>query len=557
MTDSSTLAASQETPDLNGAFPRLNEQQLAALESLGKRRRAKPGEVLFREGDPSCDFYAVASGTVAIIDGYGHPDEDVIGVHRAGRFLGELNALTGEAVFVTGVVSEESELIEVPVERLRQLVAQGTPLGDLILRTYLIRRSILIGLGTGFRIIGSRYSPDTRRLREFAIRNRLPHRFIDLETDQVAETLLRQLGVPPEDTPVVLWRGEHLLRNPSNADLAALIGLKVPVPSETLTDLVVVGAGPAGLAASLYGASEGLTTLTVDAVATGGQAGTSPRIENYLGFPSGLSGSELAERAVIQAEKFGAQISVPSEATGLEVVDGHYVIILDDGSRILARSVVIASGVWYRKLDVLRLAEFEGTSVYYAATEVEAKICVGDPVVVVGGGNSAGQAALFLARHAAHVTLVVRHHDIDRDMSRYLADQVVRHPGIDVRMDSEVRELVGERGRLEAVAVENIQSRDRERLAARSLFVFIGAEPHVGWLADRVALDGGGYVLTGQAAQDRASDDRPRSFLETSQPGVFAAGDVRSGSIKRVAAAVGEGSMAIRLVHEYLAEPDR
>jgi thioredoxin reductase (NADPH) len=241
----------------------------------------------------------------------------------------------------------------------------------------------------------------------------------------------------------------------------------------------------------------------------------------------------------------------------LEVVDGHYVITFDDGSQILARSVVIASGVSYRKLDVLRLAEFEGTSVYYAATEVEANSCVGDPVVVVGGGNSAGQAALFLAKHAAHVTLVVRHHDIDRDMSRYLADQVVRHPGIDVRMDSEVRELVGERGRLEAVAVENIQSSDCERLAARSLFVFIGAEPHVGWLADRVALDYGGYVLTGQAAQDRASDDRPRSFLETSQPGVFAAGDVRSGSIKRVAAAVGEGSMAIRLVHEYLAEPDR
>ncbi len=318
-----------------------------------------------------------------------------------------------------------------------------------------------------------------------------------------------------------------------------------------------MGAGPAGLAASLYGASEGLTTLTVDAVATGGQAGTSPRIENYLGFPSGLSGSELAERAVIQAEKFGAQLSVPSEATGLEVADGHYVIALDDGSRILARSVVIASGVRYRKLDVAHLAEFEGTSVYYAATQVEAMSCVGDPVVVVGGGNSAGQAALFLAKHAARVTLVVRHHDINRDMSRYLADQVVRHPGIDVRMDHEVRELQGERGRLEAVAVENTQTRDREWLDARSLFVFIGAEPHVGWLSDRVALDGGGYVLTGQAAQDGASDDRPRSFLETSQPGVFAAGDVRSGSIKRVAAAVGEGSMAIRLVHEYLAEHDR
>jgi thioredoxin reductase (NADPH) len=348
------------------------------------------------------------------------------------------------------------------------------------------------------------------------------------------------------------------MRNPSTAGLARRIGLRASMPPEALADLVVVGAGPAGLAAAVYGASEGFNTITLDAVAAGGQASTSPRIENYLGFPSGLSGSELAERAVIQAEKFGARLSVPVEATALLLRDGHYAVRLDDGSEVAARTVVIAAGVHYRKLDLDRLDEFEGTSVFYAATQAEAQMCVGDPAVIVGGGNSAGQAALFLAKHAAHVRLVVRAGDLAEGMSRYLVDQVERSKDIDVMLHAEVRELIGHHGVLEEVVVQDNHTGERELTETKSMFVFIGAEPHVGWLGDTIALDDHGFVLTGDAALPSAPDgtriDMGRSpfLLETSKPGVFAAGDIRSGSIKRVAAAVGEGSMAIRLIHEHL-----
>jgi thioredoxin reductase (NADPH) len=298
--------------------------------------------------------------------------------------------------------------------------------------------------------------------------------------------------------------------------------------------------------------------MTLDAIAAGGQAGTAPRIENYLGFPSGLSGSELAERAVIQAEKFGARISVPAEVVALDVSDGHYVIRLDDGTEVATRTVVIASGVRYRRLPVERLGEFEGTSVFYAATEIEAQMCAGDPVVVVGGGNSAGQASLFLAKRAASLTLVIREGELGADMSRYLVEQIERNDRITVRLHSEVREVIGDHGALDGVVIENNRSGERATVPAKAIFVFIGAEPHVGWLADKVALDDRGFVLTGSDAFPEnaltalVDAGRRPLFLETSQPGVFAAGDVRSGSIKRVAAAVGEGSMAIRFVHEHL-----
>jgi thioredoxin reductase (NADPH) len=537
-----------ETPDLDGAFPRLSEQQLLALEAHGERRRVRQGEVIYREGDERCDFYVVLEGQVAILEGYGGAVR-VVAVHGPRRFLGELGLLTGQAAFLTAVALEPGEVLVVPVERLRELVSQDAAFGDLVLRAYLIRRSMLIELGAGFRIVGSRYSPDTRRLREFAARNRLPHRWIDLEKDKEAERLLRQLGVAPEETPVVIWRGEQVLRNPTNAELARAIGLPAPKPGGTVCDLVIVGAGPAGLAAAVYAASEGLATVTFDAIATGGQAGTSPRIENYPGFPSGISGSELTERTVIQAEKFGADINVPAEATALEQRDGHHLVRLDDGQAVEGRTVVVATGARYRKLPVPRLEEFEGTSVHYAATHVEAQLCHGDPVAVVGGGNSAGQAAVFLMKHAARVSLLIRGGDLGRSMSRYLADRIERTPGIEVLRHTEVRELVGE-GALEAVVVEDNRTGSRRRLEARALFVFIGAEPHTGWLGDRLALDDRGFILTGA---DAVPDDGRQPFLlETSLPGVFAAGDVRSGSIKRVTSAVGEGAMAIRLAHEYL-----
>lgn len=547
-----------ETPDLYGAFPRLTDEQIGMLSGYGERRRTKQDELLFREGDERYDFFVVLEGKVAVVAGYGSNDERVLAVHGPGRFLGELGLLTGQAAFFTAVVREPGEVLAVPVEKLRELISQDAVLGDLILRAYLLRREMLIGVGAGLTIVGSRFSADTRRLREFCARNRLPHRWIDVEEDDGAESLLREAGVTPEETPIVIWRGREVLRNPSNAELARRLGLRLPSSAEAVCDLVVVGTGPAGLAAAVYGASEGLDTLALDAVATGGQAGTSSKIENYLGFPTGISGAELAERATIQAEKFGAQISVPAEATGLAQSDGHYVLSLEDREAVSARTVVIATGARYRRLDVPRVEEFESTSVYYAATLMEARLCHGDPVVVVGGGNSAGQATVFLTRYANPVRLLVRESDLADHMSRYLIDRIERNPAVEVWLNTEVRELRGENGILEGLVVENNQTGERHELEARLMFVFIGVEPHTGWLGDQLALDERGFILTGPQAGRPQDGDGGSSgavqplMLETSRPGVFAVGDVRSGSIKRVASAVGEGSMAVRMVFEHL-----
>jgi thioredoxin reductase (NADPH) len=469
--------------------------------------------------------------------------------------------LSGQALLLTVVVREPGEVLAVPVDRLSDIVTRDQALGDLLLRALLIRRSLHLLLGAGFRIIGSRYSSDTRRLREFAARNRLPHRFIDLEEDKEAERLLRDLGLSPAETPIVIWRGEQVLRNPSNEELAALIGLRQSKPFDSVCDLVVVGAGPAGLAAAVYGASEGLDTMVVDAVATGGQAGTSSKIENYLGFPAGISGAELADRAVIQARKFGAVISVPARGSALDHENGHHLVRLADGDPLRARAVLIATGAQYRRLDVPRLEDFEPTDIYYAATEMEANLCRNDPVVVVGGGNSAGQATVFLSQHASQVALVVLNDELAQDMSRYLADRIEGLPNVDVLLHTKVEALLGDR-RLEAVVVSDLHSEQTREVPARAMFVFIGTEPHTQWLPADVALDENGFVLTGQAAavarersgvEDSGSlTGRPALLLETSRRGVFACGDVRSGSIKRVAAAVGEGSLAVRLIHEHL-----
>ena len=547
-----------ETQDTSGAFPRLDEGQIRALEEQGERRRTQRGDVLFREGDRSYDFHVVLAGKVAIVEGYGSGHERTIGVHGERRFLGELNLLTGQAAFLTAVVVEPGEVLVVPPDRLRALVTQDATLGDLVLRAFLLRRSVLIGLGAGFRIIGSRYSPDTRRIRDFAARNRVPHHWIDLENDPEAEALVREVGVSPDETPVVIWRGREVLRNPSNAELARLFGLPRPRGKDGVRDVVVVGAGPAGLAAAVYAASEGLETVALDAVATGGQAGTSSRIENYLGFPAGISGAELTDRAVLQAEKFGAQLTIPAQATSLEPREDHCAVGLDDGHELRARAVVIATGVQYRKLPVPGLEELEGTSVYYAATPMEGQLCRGDPIAIVGGGNSAGQAALFLTGFAEVVRLIVREDELTENMSRYLADRIARSDAIEVHLHTEVRELCGE-ATLEAVVAEDTHTGEQHRLPARALFVFIGAQPYTRWLVGRVALDSSGYVLTGPdaCADDAAERDGGAALplmLETSVPGVFAAGDVRSGSVKRVASAVGEGAIAIRMVHQRMGQ---
>ena len=539
-----------ETPDLQGAYPRLSDAQIAALTGQGDRRGTAPGEILFGEGDRDCDFYVVLAGHVASVEGHGTHEQRVISVHGRGRFLGELSLLTGEGSFYTALALDAGEVLAVPVARLRELIARDQAFGDLVLRAYLLRRSILIGLGVGLRVVGSRYSPDARRVRDFAARNRIPVRWLDLETDPAAEAMLAQLGVTPDDTPIVIVYG-RLLRNPGNAELAAAIGLPAPSAQQAGSDMLVVGAGPAGLSAAVYAASEGMQVTALDGVATGGQAGTSSRIENYLGFPSGISGAELADRAVLQAEKFGARFAVPAEATAIAQDSGYYRVQLADGTSLTSTSVVIATGARYRRLDVPRLEHFEKTSVYYAASQAEALMCHSDPVAIVGGGNSAGQAAVFLSAHASRITLIVREHDLGENMSRYLVDQVTRLPNVEVMVDSEVRELHGDQA-LEAITVVSSRTGTRRVLPARALFVFIGAVPCTDWLGGLVDLDDHGFVRTGAGALATAGSPEGTGPLplETNRPGVFAVGDVRSGSAKRVATAVGEGAMAIRLAFE-------
>jgi thioredoxin reductase (NADPH) len=409
-------------------------------------------------------------------------------------------------------------------------------------------------VGAGVRLVGSIYSDDSRRLREFLARNRYPYHWVDVETDAEAESLLNALGVTPCETPIVIG-GEKVLRNPSNADLSRALGLGARGAPPPMCDLVIVGGGPAGLAAAVYGASEGLDTQAIDAVAFGGQAGTSTRIENYLGFPTGISGGELASRAALQASRFGARLVVPAKATRLGRDDGHYSVELDNGDVVNGRTLIVATGARYNKLDVADLDRFEGNGVYYAATITEAQTCENDPVVVVGGGNSAGQAAMFLSRHASNVRLMIRGDDLAKSMSRYLIDEIDGRETIEVETNSQVVELKGEAG-LEAIVVEDTRTGERRELASKALFVFIGASPHTDWLRDHVAMDDHCFLLTGRDIQaDELAEygDEQPLVLETSLPGIFAVGDVHSGSIKRVASAVGEGSMAVALVHQRLA----
>ncbi|GAW48673.1 MULTISPECIES: FAD-dependent oxidoreductase [unclassified Nocardioides] len=546
---SSESAAPQrpETPDLSGAYPRLNDEQVMMLSRFGTRRRVPAGAALFHEGDHDCDFFVILDGLVAVGQQADH-ESRLVAVHGPRRFLGDLSLLTGQPLYVTAIAEVDAEVLAVPVERLQEAVVEDPGLGDLILRAFIVRRSLHAGIGAGFRIVGSRFSADSRRIRDFSSRNRIPHRWVDLEEDPEAENVLRQIGISPEQTPVVIWKGEHVLRNPSNAELATLIGLRA-APAREAYDLVIVGAGPAGLAAAVYGASEGLSSLVLDAVATGGQAATSSQIENYLGFPAGISGAELADRAVVQARKFGATFTIPGEALSLRDADGYHLVGLTDGEHVTAHAVILATGVQVRRLDVPGLDRLEGSSVYYAATEAEAQWCGGNPVTVVGGGNSAGQAALFLSRRSSAVHLVIRHHDLHRDMSRYLADRIERTPRIRVWSDSELCRLDGD------VALESVVLRERESgrehvVDSAAVFVLVGSTPRTAWLDGRIELDEHGYVRTGVTS-------RRGSVLETDTPGVFAVGDVRSGSVKRVASAVGEGSMAVRLVHEFLERAGR
>jgi thioredoxin reductase (NADPH) len=539
--------------------PKLRDDQIEILRRYGKTGKTEVGEVLFRAGDTSNDFIVVLKGEVEVIDDFAG-EARTIGLFHAGRFLGELNMLTGQAMYLTGVVRQDGKVLAIPRERLKEVVTEEPNLSDIILKAFLARRAYMMRTGLGLRIIGSRHSSDATRLREIAARNHLPHVWIELEEDPKAEALLERFGAKLSETPVTIWQGKDVLKNPTNAEFARTTGLKVDAPRERTYDLVVVGAGPAGLGASVYGASEGLSTLVLESVALGGQAGTSSRIENYPGFPAGLSGFELASRILVQADKFGARTAVPQEAVSLSREDGYYRIELSEGGEVAARSVIAATGARYRRLDVTQLERFEGVDVHYAATEAEVQPCEGEEVAVVGGGNSAGQAAVYLAGRTRKVYLLIRGDDLGKSMSRYLVDRIMNAENVELLANTKVAELMGE-DRLEGVVVEDNRSGTRRTLSVRALFAFIGAEANTGWLKGIVELDERGFVLTGSELNGSVLDNdawRIRSrepfLLETSLPGVFAAGDVRSGSIKRCTSAVGEGAMAVKLVHQYLAD---
>jgi thioredoxin reductase (NADPH) len=537
------------------AFPTFDAAELGFLEPLGAHRSVQAGDYLYRAGDTSYDFYVVLSGLVEIIvtrDG----QDRLIATHGPGRFLGELNLLTGLRVFVDARVAEAGEVLAIPVETLRRIISTEPQLSDKLLATFMARRAALLsGAASATRVVGSRFSPETLQIREFLARTRLPHQWLDPDADPGVDAVLQQFDIQPGELPVVISSGV-VLRRATPGMVAAHLGLTIANLPGRYFDLVIVGGGPAGLAAAVYGASEGLRTLGVDMVAPGGQAGTSSRIENYFGFPTGISGSDLAQRGLVQAEKFGASLSAPCAAVALREKSGHLVVELSDGTAVAGRAVIAATGARYRRLEVDRLADFEKSSVYYAATDLEARLCATGPVVVVGGGNSAGQAAVFLADQGSRVTVVIRGKDLGAGMSRYLVDRLASHPRIDVLTETRVVGLDGDQS---LVGVRLAAPSGEASLPTAALFSFIGADPASGWLSGCAALDNRGFVRTDRALADDELDQRwtglgrrPLPF-ETSRPGLFAVGDLRSGSTKRVAAAVGEGSAAVRSVHDYLA----
>jgi len=537
------------------AFPTLTESQIATLARCGRAGLARypAGHKLFQMGDRDFRFFVIQSGAVEILD---ESDETpkVITVHKPGEFTGDVSHLAGSPSIVSAVCKTDCEVYEMSAEALRSIIDGCPTLADVILQAFIARRQLVreSGTFTGLRLIGSRYSKDTFRIRDFLARNRVLFTWLDLETEPQVGQLMQRFGIDRADTPVVAWR-DKVLRNPSNRELAELVGIRKPL-ERGVYDLIVVGAGPAGLAAAVYGASEGLRTVVLESIAPGGQAGSSSRIENYLGFPTGISGAELAERAVLQASKFGAKLSVPAPAVDLSF-DGNYPVLrLDTGETVAAKCLLIATGAEYRRLEAEGCQRFEGCGVYYSATFAEASLCHGQDVAVVGGGNSAGQASVFLAEHVRRVYHLIRGNDLYESMSAYLARRIEHTPNIELLLHTVVERMDGDK-ELRTVEIKDCLTSERRTLRVVALFSFIGAVPRTDWLRDQIEADSRGFVLTGPAVARTAPGKRRDPFLlETSRRGVFAAGDVRSGSVKRLTSAVGEGAMAVQLVHEHLKE---
>jgi thioredoxin reductase (NADPH) len=538
--------------------PTLAEPALAELAAFGDERPVAVGDVLFRAGDDSYDFIVVLEGEVEIV----RPDHDagdvLIVAHGAGRFLGELSLVTGQRPYLTARVSRPGRVLVISPDAFRRLMSSKPDIADVIFRALVARRQRLRSgeAASAIRIIGSRFSREAMALRAFAAQNQLVHHWIDLEDEEDVGVLLASMGLRPVDTPVVVTP-TAVLRHPTVGAFAEELGLTYrPTPGFTF-DLVVVGTGPAGLASAVYGASEGLSTVSLDAFGAGGQAGASSRIENYVGFPNGVSGGELTGSAAIQAQRLGARLNAPCEVADLRVEHGFHVLVLSDGSEVPTRAVIVATGARYRRLAVPDLERFEGAGVYYAATDLEARVCNGLDVIVLGGGNSAGQAAIYLAQQGSQVAIAIRRDDLSVSMSHYLIERIDANPRITVHTCTEVRGLSGD-DHLDHVTLEHTATGERRTVACSGLFCFIGAVPATEWLDDIVELDDKGFVLTDRSLSNSAATDpsfagRAPLPFETSVPGIFAVGDVRQGSLKRVASAVGEGSSAVRSVHDHLA----
>jgi len=539
------------------AFPTLTPAQIARLETHGTKLRTRRGEVLAERGERFSKMLVILSGSIEIVRP-GMTGEDLITVHQPGGFTGEMSNLRGLASVVRARVRDEGEVLVIDEENLRAIVQTDAELSELFMRAFILRRVGLIGSQQGDVIlIGSHHSADTLRLQQFLTRNAFPHVSLDVESDPDVQTLLDRFQLAVDDIPVVLCRGELVLKNPSNEAIAACLGMNPCIDDATVRDLLVIGAGPAGLAAAVYAASEGLDVLVIETNAPGGQAGSSSKIENYLGFPTGISGEALAGRALVQAQKFGADITIACTAIRLRCERKPYEVELSTGRTVRGRAIVIATGAEYRRLPIENLSKFLGTGVYFAATHVEAQLCRQEEIVVVGGGNSAGQAAIFLSGGCRHVHLLVRSHGLADSMSRYLIRRIEQSANVSLRTRTELVGLEGD-SRLERVTWR--RGSEAETREIGHVFLMTGAMPNTGWLAGCVQLDDKGFVRTGTDAQidDRASAPWPLRrvphLLETSIPGIFAIGDVRCGSVKRVASAVGEGSVSVQLVHRVLEE---
>jgi len=540
-------------------FPTLTAAQIARIAKAGVTRSIAPGDVLIEAGDQPVPFFVVTRGEIEIIQP-GRGGDALVAVHGPGKFTGEANLIIGRRSLMRAVASKAGEVIQLTREQLLDLVQTDAAVGEILMRAFIYRRMELATQGIGdVALVGSMYCAGTLRIKEFLTRNGHPFRYLDLDRDPDAQALLDALHVAIADIPVLICRGDVVLRNPTNAAIADCLGFNQSIDRAHVRDVVIIGAGPAGLAAAVYAASEGLGALVIEASSPGGQAGSSSRIENYLGFPMGISGQELAGMAFAQAEKFGAEVLIARGATALTCDRKPYRLEIGDGTSLAARTVIIATGAQYRKPDLPNLSSFEGAGVYYNATFMEAQLCGADEVIVVGGANSAGQAAVFLSQTAARVLMLVRGSRLADTMSRYLVHRIEGTANIDLQTNAEIVALEGN-GHLEHVQCRDKRTGEIRRLPIRHVFLMTGAVPNTAWLSGCVAMDSKGFIKTGP---DLTRDDlttarwpleRPPHLLETSLPGVFAVGDVRGGNVKRVASAVGEGSIAISFVHRALTE---